>query len=518
MFVRRLPTAMLVIAVLLYFTDNASSEAINVKLIAERVANDVGQVGETSDSGNLGPIFLFEEDHISRLGQQQIAIMLNRLYLQYDLRRIGVEGSVKPGALDAGWFHQLGGNVRLSTREDIAVRMLGEGEISAAELMTMVYPNIQVFGVEKEDEYNVPFPESSPLPKYLSAIEEKVGSDDPWLKKRRAEALSLYSPKTSVESIIEVLRDIEHKASEVSANIDADTKRKMEELIKAYDTASQRSATMVERTLAIPKPSPDAPVALIIGAAHTDRVLKELKTKNVRYALLTPLALENPYTSYSSQSFEEYDRKSKGYWARTSPGTLGAVLNPKHKLPPIIERSSTHSYASMEMATIIIAEAARAGRKVPEDVLAELKRLPDITIDPKSFRMDGLDVIFSAQLKTPDGEKEVWTRVGTVANAAEGRTLEQRLLQNAADLTGEAQLDSSGGGSQIPPRAPPQGGIKDAEEGPGDYRKNGGEDGNGGREKDSEKDKKPVIERLNDPTLAVHGNRATIDRIGRISG
>lgn len=548
---RRLSVVMLTIAFFSFYScEFACGQSLDVRATAERISQGVGRVGGISAEGKLGPIFVFEENHLSRVEQHQIAVMLNRLYLQYGLRQIGLEGLTKQcsiweerfskimtriglggstkecGVLDASRIHAMGG---AAAREDVATRMLGEGEISAAELMTMVYPDVKVFGVERQDEYDVQLDtKNNARIIYLIAIAEKemtknqisdvnkllsenkkdeafnaIMSSDPWVQEYYK--LGEQDSMRPIEEEKKILLDIQNKADEVSADVDADAERKMEALLKFYDTASQRSVTMVERTLAIPKPNPDAPVALIIGAGHTERVLKELKARDAKYAVLTPLNSE-----YGNLSAEQFERKNRGQWARTSPGTLGAILNSERKPSPIIEKPTSQSYASMYMAAIELSKAVRSGKRVPEDVRAELAALPETDIDLKSVERDGMDVLFKARLRTPGGgEKEVWARVGTVESSEEARNLEQKLLQNIADLEGRAQPDPGGGGSQIPPREPPQGGDRVENEGPGDYRKDGG--------KDESESKEVGIERLNKNAVVVYGDRATIENVGRLS-
>ena len=102
--------------------------------------------------------------------------MLNRLYTQYGLRRIGLEGFTKTGAaLDASWFHRAGGPNAQQAREDVAVRMLAEGEINAAEFMTLIYQDYTIFGVEKTIRIwgSVSNTETSPRMMYLMSIAEK---------------------------------------------------------------------------------------------------------------------------------------------------------------------------------------------------------------------------------------------------------------------------------------------------------------------------------------------------------
>lgn len=73
--------------------------------------------------------------------------MLNRLYLDYGMRIIGLEGAFAP--LDLSWFHALSSG----DKKSIAVRLIAQGEINRAELMGMVYDDVLVEGVEDRQQY-----------------------------------------------------------------------------------------------------------------------------------------------------------------------------------------------------------------------------------------------------------------------------------------------------------------------------------------------------------------------------
>src|ERR1035441_3368903 len=128
---------------------SVSLPTLDVVAAAREATDGVGAVLKTNSNGNKGPIFVFEEFHTSRIGQLQIAAMLVRLHDKYGMRRIGFEGKVQSSpALDAAWYRSAGGELAKADREDLAVRMVAEGEISSAELMAMQYPDVVVDGTE----------------------------------------------------------------------------------------------------------------------------------------------------------------------------------------------------------------------------------------------------------------------------------------------------------------------------------------------------------------------------------
>jgi hypothetical protein len=512
----------------------AAGPALDIASAANEVAEGAGTVEKTVTTGNKGPVFVFEEFHTSRIGQLQIATMLVRLHDKFGMRKIGLEGMAQSAeALNAAWYRTAGGDAAQSEREDLAVRLVAEGEISSAELVTMEYPDVEVDGTEDAALYAQDLDvKGNPEVAYLIAIAEKslsqediakinqlikakkadaaftlMMSADPWVKQHYEAAKG--DNTVSTEKSVENIRELEAKAAAVGARIEDKDKQDIEKVSSFYQTASKRSDAMVSKIVEMVKAANGAPVAMIIGAGHSDKVVELLSQQSVKFALIQPADF-NPKNG--SLTVAQYERKVKGEWARNSKGTLGHVLNAQRKPPPVLERVAGHAYASMNLAGMLVAKAARAHQHVPDDIWPQLSSLPGIRIDKTSFSADGYDVIFRAWLKQDDGqEKEVWTRVGTIEHPtgmAPG-TLESKLLKAANDL----KTDSSGGGGR-------KGGDKD-----------GGKDG-GEEPPDRPKDSKPadnegpgdakkgdlVISRTGRDTLAVFGaNKEEVKSAGRIS-
>jgi hypothetical protein len=83
----------------------------------------------------------------------------------------------------------------------------------------------------------------------------------------------------------------------------------MENEIHFFETASQRSVTMVNNALQLPGTIAGAPEAMIIGAAHSAKVTELLKQRNVSFALIQPVDLK---TDQGSMSGNDYERKTNG--------------------------------------------------------------------------------------------------------------------------------------------------------------------------------------------------------------
>lgn len=480
---------------------------------ANDVVRDVGNVESLNPSGRMGPVFVFEEFHTSRVGQLQIAVMLLRLRDRLHLRAIGLEGAVSTGhPLDGTWFQRIGNESTRSVKEDVAVRMLGEGEISSAEFLALLFPDVSVYGTETEEEYRVQPAENTPEIGYLLDIAEKdltapdiarvntllkakkdkeayeyMLNADPWVRERYK---GLSGGTISAEAMVNLIGELQTKAQQVGANVDPKDEQGMGQELHFWQVTSGRSETMIKNTLGLPGLAAGDARAMIVGAAHAERVTQLLRQRGVRFVLIKPLAL-NP--KFGQMSVAQFEAKGKARWIQTSDGSLGRLLNSPHKPPPIIETATAKSFASLQFAAIAIARAAAGGGRIPDDVWPEISDLPECTIDRGSFTVLGHDVIFSASLTRTDGSQRlVWARVGTSATPAQAETLEQKLFQSIADL---------GGGGRVPPRNPPPNTTFAKDEGPGDGKRG-----------------RLVISRVGLRELAVYGaSKTDLLKAGRLS-
>jgi len=454
--------------------------------IAKAITDGVGTVQEVDAKGDKGSVIILEEYHTSRVGQLQDAVMLVRLHDRYEMRTVGLEGYVQSEhAMNASRFQVMGGPGAKEQREEVAVRMLGEGEISQAEFISMVFPDVAVRGLEKAAEYQVkPQGEGSPAAIYLLGIAEKkltpadiqkinglIEQDkkkeaveymmkaDPWI---REQFEAMKNPGQSIGGLAARLRAIRDKANQMGVEVEATTRQEMDSTLAFFEVAEKRSETMVSKVAELVGAEPGRVIAMVIGAGHSEQVTKLLRAQGLSYALLRPIAF-NP--EYANLTIEQFERKNNGKWARTSPGTLGRLLNGQRKPPPTIERRTAHSYASAILAAKVLAEALRDGKRIPEDVREQLTDLPGTQIDWDTVKViDGVDVVFSMRLQSVSGNAiQVWGRAGTVTRPDDTATLEQKLLQCISDL---------GGGGNKPPRDPPRGTEPTkGDEGPGDGKR-----------------------------------------------
>jgi hypothetical protein len=494
--------------------------------MANDVAAGVGSVRKVVASGSSGPLFIFEEFHTSKVGRLQTAVMLLRLHDRYGLRKIGLEGGIfSEGRLDGSWFQGMGGSGGAADREDLSVRWVAEGEISPPEFMTLAFKDADTYGVESAEEYakKPDGRQGKSLTEYLLAIAERSISDDekiavndllekgdekgalerllkadPWVGKQY-ESLKTQTD-TSSEEEAERLREIQKKARDLGVEISAASRAGLQRDLEFYEAASKRSETMVKHVLEVPGVGTGVPTAILVGAAHTEKMEQVLTSRGIAFAVIRAADF-NP--KRGSLSGEQFERKSEGRWAGDSPGRLGKVLNARNP-PPVITRATGRSYASMNMAGMLLAHAARGGGeggggdKFPDNVWPLLAGLPELRVDRASITRDGYDVTYRAWLKQDNGsEKEVWGLVGTLSSQQAVKTLEQKLLQAADDL----KLEPGNGGAMLPPGELPPGSSLADGEGPRDGKRKG-----------------VVIARTGRDTLAVYAaKRGDLGGVGKLS-
>ncbi len=403
--------------------------------------------------GSKKRIIVFEEVHSSPSGQVEIATMMNRLYEDYNLRQIALEGYFTDSPkLDYSWlpeFPPFLAKQPIREREDVIVQQLQDGEISSGEMMAAIYSDIVITGVENESEYSYDPPDSAwnaPIfylyqiaapgmtndevdkanglisdKKILEALEFIISTDE-WTNQEYAK---INDDKTiiSAEGWLSILDEIEAKAA--GMDISDDDKKAMADLRKFYDTASQRTETMVKNTLAIDS---DAPIAMVIGAAHTELVVKQLKEQGVSFAVVRGSSLANNLNK-GDLTWAQYNRKTANQ-SIDLPGTLGAILDGRKKPQPVSNKLWFHSKTDVYIAVDMIARAVASGKKPPFDDIDA--KFTNIKISP--IEVKGNNVIFSVTAPDDNGKDiTIWIRARANPNAVK-QLLSDRLKSAHDDI------------------------------------------------------------------------------------
>src|SRR5436190_7457955 len=461
-----------------------------LQAIANRVTNSVGEVITTTPRHSSGPVFVFEEYHNSRAGQVQIATTLTRLYQQLGLRIVGLEGAVKgPAPLPTEKYLKAADP---TTRRDVLKDLLREAEISGVEYAGAVLHGLQVVGIENPDEYGVqPVDSAAEFRAILFVAErtlnstelEKVGEKlkadkieealeimkaaDPWIK-ARLDGLKSSDPNFDSVANTQAILD---KTKSLNISLPADVTRGLEADIHFHHIAEKRSDTMADAVAELANQNAGKPVAMIIGAAHTKRVLAELEKKGATTVVLRPRDFKGEDDGISLRRFR---LKSQGLWGNDDPNSLGALLNPKRKPAPVIGNMKRDGYASAQAAAKIAAKSVRSGGDFPKAIIDQLKALPGITVDPLSFEKKGYDVIFSLDIENNGKTQKIWVRAGTRPTGTQSSS---DPLEAALSELKKAEADGGSGGGKEPPKKTkdaavdnPDGGKKGENEGKGDNK------------------------------------------------
>ncbi|AKB44005.1 hypothetical protein [Methanosarcina vacuolata] len=447
-------------------TTEETTDSVSLLPLAENISSDYGIVSEYKEGLSAKRIIVFEETHDSRAVQIETAIMLNRLY-NNGVRIIALEGLKQGETLDVEWFHSLSDD---PIKEDVAVGLLGDGEISNAEFMALYYPDVEVIGIEDPKEYEVDISEdaANSFLFYLLAIAENSLSNeqidqannlieqedyngyidfvinaDPWTSERYKTFLEA-NQTNSLEDQLGILKEIEEKATSSGAEIDEETESDFEDLKAFYQAASARSNTMVNNAIPLCSKSPDAPIVMIIGAAHTDKVIDLLTDQSAAFVIISPKSLEKS-DDKSELDSAAYERKNNAL-SVDSDGLLGSYLDRRpvnYKKPPSVTGETWFkSKAEMYFVTETIATAISGGAKEPYDFLDKFDDLDDIKVDNSSINVKDDYITFNAMVLDEENHEIKIYVLAHHIDAGSTVNLEDVLKEILTDVTNSNTDDS----------------------------------------------------------------------------
>lgn len=431
--------------------------------IAKQVAQGVGQPVRASKFQGEPWVAVFQETHVSRVGQVEIALMLYRLYRDYGMRHIALEGYVRNASADASWFHKLPATP--GERKRVATQLLQEGEISAAEYLALLLPELSLHPIEDPLQYAVELGEGGGGAgmTYLLRIALKLLENPRLASKHAAEITRLQNqekPDEFLEYLLEIdpwvaekaavfrqegkvvqagewldlLTEIEKKVQDVGARPEPGERQAMRELKRFFGTADERSLTMAEATSALARLSSGPPIAMMIGAAHTDRVCREFDQSKMPYVVLGPrsLAGEDKIGDIDMDAFFRKGRKLS-----VDNETLGRLIDGRKKPPPVIAEAWLQAKASLYLLTHKIAKLAdraeRSGaappRQPPFGLSSKELNLPAVRVNLRTIRLVDGEVVFKAILFPTDTKRArtLWVRAKTVARPAADADIEPLL-------------------------------------------------------------------------------------------
>lgn len=446
------------------FLTNYYSFAQNPTKIAKAIIPNAGVISSSWEGKSKGSVLIFEEDHISRIGQIEIALMLTRLYNRYHIKTIALEGAfVTDGILERKWFHKLSDKY---AREEVALQLLREGEINAAECIALAIPEVKVNGVEKEEEHTFEFSRLYEISHtlYLFAIAkelfpkdekkiaeanklteelEKAPDDEKPAKleklidyminsnqwtKEQYKKLKNESIIISIEEMLVILKEIKAKAEKVNADV-GEYKNNFNKLIEFYERASKRTDTIITNTLNLYNKLKGVPLPLITGAAHTAKITEILKKKKISHVVIKPIALAEG-KNRAELAKDAFERKQKKL-SVDDKDLIGSFLDGRWKPSPVLDQVWIRSKSELYYISVLLAHAVKKGDRPPFNSLrSEFASLGYINIDRESFRIIRNNVIFRvrAQTNRPDREETFWGLAAVIASV-DRKPLEERLRE-----------------------------------------------------------------------------------------
>lgn len=399
----RILFAIVVCMVLFYpYPIFGGSETLGIGEIAKKVATGVADGGLLSLKKTEPAVIILDETHNSREGQLQQAIVLERLYRDFQMRNLALEGYLDGEKdLSTKWAENAanGDHIELVS---VAIRLLEEAEISAAEFMKLIHNDINIHPIEKREYYesteeiqngrpvdiyllkiasrsatsaikndnNLAQKLSSAQSKLKAIIEEfreiEKGTNTSLIERKRKEmsealesyrALILSTDKWSKDKHDEYLKDwvesqnpslrkeltrcieIRKRAEELSIELTSAEKDAMTNHINFLSARDKASHTMAETTIAKLKETDSHIIAMVIGIGHTKEIVDEFHSSSCSYACITPLAIRGKDQKLKSDiPWGMYSRK---YQRKSlySDGFLESIL--QGFPPPISKKPQT---------------------------------------------------------------------------------------------------------------------------------------------------------------------------------
>ncbi len=251
----------------------------------------------------------------------------------------------------------------------------------------------------------------------------------------------------STKEIANILNDIEKYAKEkgVKDKIDPQIVEAMQSYKKFFETAEQRSRTMVKNTIRQTDRNTNTPIAMIIGAAHTDLVAELLKKEHADFAIVSPLAMKNNiYDDPTNIPMKAFLRKEKRQ--SVDENSLGDFLDGERKPPSVIDKpwfiGKTRLYMKTRRLAILSAGGGQPPRKPPTNGY-ELRGMyndrygDDDDIDWESIVIEhGGQVLVAIAVDDEYGNhKKIWAKAKKITpTVGEPSSLEQQLKNDLKDL------------------------------------------------------------------------------------
>ena len=275
---------------------------------------------ESNENGSYGPVVILPERHNSRLIQAEFGWALNILLEKCGINSIALEGMFEGETMIAEK------NVYGSETEkyEILLAVLERGDIKAPEFMYFARDSF-VFGIENEAEYDVSISNNANMA-FIQALllsiavdqsaellEEHMKKEDfdldmllalnPWTR----ETYEIISKGRSLTKTNRRLNELEEKTKFL---FNAQIRTGFRQFREYYNTTLKRSYTMAVNVYNRLQNN-NEPLAMIIGAAHTEDITAYFDENDVSYYVMEPSGLDTKGI-WSDLTTDEYERKNKG--------------------------------------------------------------------------------------------------------------------------------------------------------------------------------------------------------------
>ncbi|OGF58661.1 MAG: hypothetical protein A2Y62_03915 [Candidatus Fischerbacteria bacterium RBG_13_37_8] len=256
----------------------------------------------------------------------------------------------------------------------------------------------------------------------MKEIMEYVMGENSWTKERYKIVSDLKS-SYSIEQNLTLLQEIKAKAKELDVQT-GEYEKDFNKLIEFYQKAAQRTFTIVDKTMQLYNLNQGDIIPLSLGAAHTERAITLLKSKEISYVVIKA----NSFSLDKDPSFlsvEAYQRKHDKL-SVDDKGLLGSFLDTRWKPPIVLERVWFKQKSELIYITTIIAREAASGGIPPFDnIKDEISKLNYITIDKQSLKIDNGEVIFKV-MGLGENRWTIWVRAAVISPEKQ-ESLEERI-------------------------------------------------------------------------------------------
>ncbi|NLX09600.1 MAG: hypothetical protein GXY36_08080 [Chloroflexi bacterium] len=414
----------------------------------DAITDGVGRYDFLTPNDAEPRVFLVQENHVYVSGQVESAVMIHRLVRDYGLSLIGSEGAFPVTSFDTSWF-----NAGLSPNQvrNIAVELLGEGEISQAELAAIVYPDyadvtvggdFAIFGIDDQSYYEsadvtarwagefdlamlytaialldtvgqeavldhfdvIPDEEGPEMDAWREQLYTLTYTNHPDLAIRNWYADSILEPGACMmRGVTEDLNSLDAGLEIIKAH-QTDTEAawglSLAESInfagqerEFYINAHEREVTMVYELGGWLADHPDRAILAVIGAGHTGWMERTLEDDGYSTVVLSSESLCDPSVAIEL-SDEAYVSKMEGQSVDIFGGLAGLLsgVDPVLSIKPgnVLEQPWFQVDAQVRGAALLATEALRANPNATlSDIFGGVPLLPGVTVDLNSWEPVG---------------------------------------------------------------------------------------------------------------------------------